>query len=246
VTAPGHTRVAPADFWDARILGWEESRYGSAAVAPGLLEGIAARASSSLRFRLHAAIALLAPHVRGRRVVELGCGSGLLAQPLMALGAAGYLGIDISPVAIARARERAAASGADVRFAVGAVAELEPQGEALTFSLGLFDWLTAAEIDRVFAAGAAGPYLHAVAERRGSIQQLGHRIYVHLAYGRRTGLAPRYHAIGEIVAAVRRHRALPANVFRDPRMSFGVFVTDLPLPATKLPDPIGGVAGQRR
>ena len=247
MTPPAHSHIAPADFWNARILGWEESRYAPAAVAPTLLEGIAARASSSVRFRLHAAVALLAPHLRGRRVVELGCGSGLLAQKLMALGAAGYLGIDISPVAIARARERAAAASSDaaVRFAVGAVADLEPLGDALTFSLGLFDWLTATEIDRVLAVGAAGPYLHAVAERRRSAQQLVHRLYVHLSYGRRTGFAPRYHPIAEIAAAVRRHHALPPNVFRDPRMSFGVFVTDLPLPVTALPDPVAGMAGQQ-
>lgn len=244
---PTRPRVVPVDFWNARILGWEDSRYGSAAVAPTLLEGIAARAAASLRFRLHATLALLAPHVRGRRLVELGCGSGLLAQKLMALGAAGYLGIDISPVAIARARERAAAaaSGADIRFAVGAVADLEPQGDALTFSLGLFDWLTAAEIDHVLAIGADGPYLHAVAERRWSVQQFVHRLYVHLSYGSRTGLAPRYHVIAEIAAAVRRHHAQPPNVFRDPRMSFGVFVTDLPLPATAPPDPVASLAGRR-
>ena len=189
----------------------------------------------------------MAPHLRGRRVVELGCGSGLLAQKLTALGAAGYLGIDISPVAIAKARERAAAtaSGAEIRFEVGAVADLRPQGDALTFSLGLFDWLTPGDIDRVLAAGAGGPYLHAVAERQWSVQQFVHRLYVHLSYGRRTGLAPRYHPIAEIAAAVRRHHVQPPNVFRDARMSFGVFVTDLPLPAAVLPDPVAGMVGQR-
>ncbi len=250
MTPPAAPRVAPVDFWNDKILGWEESRYAPAAAAPSLLEHpllerIAGRAASSLRFRLHAALTLLAPHVRGRHVVELGCGSGLLAGPLMALGVAGYRGIDISPVAIARARERAtaAAFGAKVNFAVAAAAELEPQGGALIFSLGLFDWLSAAEIDHVLAVGAADPYLHAVAERRRSVQQLVHRLYVHLSYGRRTGLAPRYHRIAEIAAAVRRHHPLPPNVFRDPRMSFGVFVTDLPLPATALPDPVAGMMG---
>lgn len=244
MTVPIHPRVTPAAFWDARILGWEKTRYTSAAAAPSVLEGLAARASSSLRFRLHAAVALLAPHLRGRRVVELGCGSGRLAQPVMALGAASYFGMDISPVAIARARARTAGiSEAAIGFAVGGVADLAPQGDALTFSLGLFDWLTDAEIDHVLAIGAAGPYLHAVAERRQSAPQLLHRLYVQFAYGRRTGYAPRYHRMAEIVAAVHRHHARPPNIYRDRRMSFGVFVTDLPLPAAPLPDPPTG-AGQ--
>lgn len=232
-------RLGPEEFWNAKILGWEASRYGAPTETPNLLEGIAARASSSLRFRLHAALSLLSPHVRGRRVVELGCGSGLLARHLMALGADSYLGVDISQVAIARARERLATHPAapGIRFMVGAVADLEPQGDALTFSLGLFDWLTPAEIDRVFAIGAAGPYLHAVAERRLSAQQLVHRLYVHFAYGRRTGFAPRYHTMAEIAAAAGRYGLAPPNVFRDRRMSFGVFVTDLSLPDVALPGP---------
>lgn len=249
MTTPAGRRVTPAEFWNTKILGWEESRYARAAAAATPLESIAANASSSLRFRLHAAVLLLAPHLRGRRVVELGCGSGLLAGPLMALGAAGYTGIDISPVAITRARERAAAipgTPGDIRFAVGSVVNLEPQGDALIFSLGLFDWLTDAEIAHILAVGAGGPYLHAVAERRWSAQQLAHRLYVHLSYGRRSGYAPRYYAVGEIAAAIRRAHGQPPNVFRDRRLSFGVFVTNLPLPAAPLPNPAAGIAGRGR
>ncbi|MBT5108905.1 MAG: class I SAM-dependent methyltransferase, partial [Rhodospirillaceae bacterium] len=44
------------------------------------------------------------PHVKGRRIVELGCGSGLLARDLLACGALSYQGFDISPIAIDRAR----------------------------------------------------------------------------------------------------------------------------------------------
>lgn len=249
MTIPASRRVTPAEFWDGKILGWEESRYARIAAAATPLEAIAAGASSSLRFRLHAAVLLLAPHLRGRRLVELGCGSGLLAEPLMALGAASYTGIDISPVAITRARERVAAipeAPADIRFAVGSVADLEPQGDALTFSLGLFDWLTDAEIAHILAVGAGGPYLHAVAERRWSAQQLAHRLYVYLSYGRRTGYAPRYHTVGEIAAAIRRSGGQPPNIFRDRRLSFGVFVTDLPLPPAPLPDPAASIAGRGR
>lgn len=216
-------RIDPKSFWDAKILGWEDSRYGDA--APGVVERIAGRISTSLRFRLEAAVTLLAPHLPGRRVVELGCGSGLLAERLMKLGAAGYQGYDISDAAVTRARQRQL--GPAIRFDVAAVDALGPQGDALVFSLGLFDWLTPAEIAQVFAIGRHGHYFHAVAERRRSIDQAIHRAYVHLSYGRRTGYAPRYHSMSEIDGLLGQSGLPPARVYRDSRMRFGVFVSDL-------------------
>ena len=220
-------------FWDAKILGWEESRYQSPRAAPTLIERIAGGVSTSLRFRREAALALLAPHVPGRRVVELGCGSGSLAGPVMALGAAAYHGIDLSPVAIARARERMAglAHSEHMRFDAGAVADLPPQGDAVVFSLGLFDWLSDAEIAHAFAIARAGTYLHALSERRGSPAQLLHRLYVWLSYGwRGGGYVPRYQSLGEIQECLARQGLPPCRAYRHPRLRFGMFVSNLPLP----------------
>jgi SAM-dependent methyltransferase len=221
----------PKTFWNAKILGWEASRYGGGA-APGVIEGLAGRASSSLRFRLDLAARLLAPHLAGRRVVELGCGSGLLAERLMTLGAASYQGYDLSDVAIERAEQRSARSPRReaMRFAVAAVADLPPQGDALIVSLGLVDWLAPADLDHLFALGRQGSCLHAVSERRRSATQLIHRAYVQLSYGRRNGgYAPRYHEMAELAAIARRQGVGRLNVFRHRRLRFGVFISDLPL-----------------
>lgn len=223
--------IDPQSFWNAKILGWEESRYQDR--APGLVERVAGRISTSLRFRLDAAVALLAPHLPGRRVVELGCGSGRLAPRLIALGAESYRGFDISDAAIGRAEARLAdvpASGGRMAFDVAAVTDIGPQGDALVFSLGLFDWLTPTEIAHVFRIGREGSYFHAVAERRRSLEQLIHRAYVQLSYGRRTGYAPRYHTTAEIDALLAEAGMGPASVYRHRRMRFGIFVSDLELP----------------
>ena len=269
--------IDPKSFWNAKILGWEDSRYKDPATAPSLAERIAGRVSTSLRFRLEEAVRLLAPHLPGRRVVELGCGSGLLAERLLALGAASYQGFDISDAAIARARSRHHAlaqietvcgppgslslpsspgltgqsmdprvkPGDDdmkrrpseignltrpMTFDVAAVEDLGSQGDALIFSLGLFDWLSSAEIAHVFSIGRQGSYFHAVAERRRSVEQIIHRAYVHFSYGRRTGYAPRYHATAEIDALLSASGRPPAKIYRHARMRFGIFVTDLTLP----------------
>ena len=51
---------------------------------------------------------LVAENIVGRHIVELGCGSGLLAMPLLEAGAATYRGMDISNVAIEAALARSA------------------------------------------------------------------------------------------------------------------------------------------
>ncbi|PKU24306.1 class I SAM-dependent methyltransferase [Telmatospirillum siberiense] len=223
--------IDPRSFWNAKILGWEDSRYADA--APSLVERIAGGISTSLRFRLETAVTLLGPHLAGRRVVELGCGSGLLAARLMAAGAASYQGFDISDAAIDRARARLSGQPQIGRMAfdVADVSKIGPQGDALVFSLGLFDWLSPDDIVHVFKLGRQGSYFHAVAERRPrSVEQMIHRTYVQLSYGRRTGYAPRYHSMAEINELLAKAALPPANVYRHRRMRFGIFVSDLAIP----------------
>jgi ribosomal protein L11 methyltransferase len=54
--------------------------------------------------------------VRGARVLDYGCGSGILAIAAMKLGAGDALGVDIDPEAVAAARANAARNGAAARF----------------------------------------------------------------------------------------------------------------------------------
>jgi SAM-dependent methyltransferase len=228
-------RADPKEFWEDKILEWEGSRYGGS--LPNVTEGLAGKVSSSLRFRLQAALAILGPQVRGRRVVELGCGSGLLAEALITAGAVGYQGYDISEKAIANAKTRLAASPAADRitFTVSRTEALGPQSDAVVLSLGLFDWLTPQEISHVLSIGRQGSYFHAVAEKRHSLQQWIHRAYVHVAYGHRTGgYVPQYHSMKQIVGLAAGVGLPPPNVYRDPRMSFGIFVSSLPLPEGRI------------
>lgn len=225
--------MSPADFdprafWEAKILDWEASRYGAADRAPTVMERIAGRASWSLRFRLEAALALLTPVVAGRPVLELGCGSGLLAEPLMAAGAAAYHGMDFAETAILRARQRVA-DGPHARrisFEAAPVAAAANPDDAVVISLGLLDWLEPRDLRHVLSLGRRG-FLHTFSERRASPQQWIHRLYVHAAYGRRNrGYAPRYHKASDLAAMAAAGSTQP-SVIRDPRLTFGVFLTDL-------------------
>ena len=94
-------------------------------VDPGRAFGSGSHASTRL------ALAALGDVVRGgERVVDVGCGSGVLAVAALALGAAGALATDVDPEALAATRANAERNGvADRLRVVPALADIPP-GEA--------------------------------------------------------------------------------------------------------------------
>ena len=223
-------------FWEEKILTWERGRYTAQPQGGSLIERLADRASNSLRFRLSITKELLRPHVAGKRVVELGCGSGLLAADLRSMGASDYQGYDISENAVSHAQELAAKQGLGetVRFEACAVESLPELQADIVFSLGLLDWLDDSALAWVFRIGGKADFLHAISERRVAISQYIHRLYVYLSYGRRTGsYLPRYYANAEMEAlAMPRHND-KLYIYRDSRLSFGALISTLPIDETE-------------
>lgn len=86
----------------------------------------------------------------GKRAADVGCGAGLLAEPLTRLGAA-VTGIDPAPENVAAARLHAAGQGLEIDYRVGSVDVLE----------GPYDLVTSLEViehvdePRVFIGGLA-------------------------------------------------------------------------------------------
>jgi 2-polyprenyl-6-hydroxyphenyl methylase/3-demethylubiquinone-9 3-methyltransferase len=67
----------------------------------------------------------------GRTALDVGCGAGLLAEPLARLGAE-VTGLDASPELIAAAREHAAAGGLTIDYRAGELSALEGQFDLVT------------------------------------------------------------------------------------------------------------------
>jgi len=70
----------------------------------------------------------------GRRAADVGCGAGLLAEPLARLGAE-VTGLDAAPENVAAAREHALGQGLAIDYKVGSVEALEPAAYDLVTSL---------------------------------------------------------------------------------------------------------------
>jgi SAM-dependent methyltransferase len=221
--------VDAKEFWETKLLGWEQGRYGRPDRPLGFLEWIANRSSASLRFRVTIVPELLKAFLLNKKVVELGCGSGLIAEKFLDYGASSYLGIDIAESAIEKARSRYG-NDARMQFQVGSVAGLPPLSADLVVSLGLFDWLTDDEIAAVFRQSGKADFLHAIAERRPGIQQWLHRSYVQLAYGYRTDqYRPRYLTCEHVKSLSAAGASRPLYVYRNWRLSFGALLSSLPI-----------------
>jgi ribosomal protein L11 methyltransferase len=88
---------------------------------PGLAFGTGTHATTALCLEWLDAVPLA-----GRRVFDVGCGSGILAIAALALGAAHAVALDIDPQALLATRENAARNRVEARLEVRAAAEPWP------------------------------------------------------------------------------------------------------------------------
>jgi SAM-dependent methyltransferase len=110
---------------------------------------------------------LAAPDVATARVLEIGCGGGgNLIPAAAAFPEATFVGIDVSPVQIGQARERAAAAGlANIAFHGASVTEVDASWGAFDYIVchGVYSWVPAevrrailrVTAERLSASGAA-------------------------------------------------------------------------------------------
>lgn len=87
----------------------------------------------------------------GKRVLDVGCGAGLLCEPLARLGAA-VTGIDAAPENVEAAKAHAALSGLTIDYRAGSVEDLGGDMFDLVTSLEVVEHVTD---PRVFVAGLA-------------------------------------------------------------------------------------------
>src|SRR3546814_11153221 len=64
----------------------------------------------------------------GRSAIDVGCGAGLLAEPLARMGAK-VTGVDAAPENIAAARDHAAGQGLAIAYFAGEIGALPPRSE---------------------------------------------------------------------------------------------------------------------
>ena len=123
----------------------------------------------------------------GKRALDVGCGAGLLAEPLARLGAA-VTGIDAAAEAIGVAREHAAQSGLAIDYRAGGIEQIDGERFDLVTSLEVIEHVTdpAAFVGGLARALAPGGLLVMSTPNRTALSRLA---MITLAEG--TGRIPR-------------------------------------------------------
>ncbi len=100
------------EYWKEHILSWEASAYyKDSGKQPRFWDRLSTLfRGQGMYVRMDAALKLAAPHLKDLTVLDIGCASGRFAFELLEAGARRVIGVDVSPAAIAAAKERQAAS----------------------------------------------------------------------------------------------------------------------------------------
>ena len=141
------------DYWKQHVMSWEAGAYYK---DDGRKPSFWDRMSTPFRgdgmyVRMDAALRLVAPHVKGRTVLDIGCASGRFAFQLLEAGAAKVIGLDVSPAAIESAeRQRLQSPYADrLEFKMADLMQPTvqlPEVDLIT-ALGVLEYFDMAELD---------------------------------------------------------------------------------------------------
>jgi len=160
----------PKAFWEARIESWDASRHEGKKNALSFLHWATKNPDESVHFRNQVVLEHITPHIQGKRVVELGCGTGRMALELMERGAGSYCGYDFTPSGIRIAQKRIEKIERNdlrnsIHFELADIATLQKIEADFVFSMGLFYWIPPPLIDHVFSISQGIDFLHNFSEK---------------------------------------------------------------------------------
>lgn len=201
------------EFWDNKIIGWENDRYQNIKIGDK-------NKLNSVKYRLYVCEKILSKIVKGKNIIEIGCGSGLLASNLIKKGAKSYAGYDLSKNAIIRAKS-INKNNSKIKFYNKEILKITRSNKYdIIFSLGLIDWLNNKELNYLAKLSENKFWLHSFSEKRLSIIQFIHKVYVLLYYGIKNGLyIPRYDNKLKILTYFGKKKI---KFIKHKKLSFGV------------------------
>lgn len=205
------------EFWNQKILLWENKKYDN---APKLLD-----VNSSIKYRLYLAASLLHQISEKKSLLELGCGSGRLWEQIKSLNLNSYEGMDFSEAAIT-AFQNKTKDFKDFKISLlcSDCTDNIPSAD-IVISLGLLDWLSMKQIKKIANSCQTSLYFHSFSEKKISISQIAHSLYVFISYGYRTKTySPCYRNADDLLSVF----GTKAKIYRDPKLSFGAFIHNLP------------------
>jgi len=219
------------DYWNQKIKIWAETSYNREAKTQGLWNKLFQILRKSIDERLHTALQILEPHIKGKSILDLGCGTGNLGFALMERGCSQYIGVDISEMAIEECRRMATSLGLKDRMTFICSGLFEdcslPQAD-ITTGLGLLDWLHPHDVERLMSLMKNRRFLFSYSEQDNSIAELMHRIYlVKRLQWKNTGVNA-YHFKRQFIDNILKKNTMNNVTFiKNKKMRFGVIFHNL-------------------
>lgn len=173
-------------YWENKIIGWEKTIYNDKIfIKTSLLEKVAARFRGILKKRLDVTEKLVAPYIKNKIVIDLGCGSGILIQRLLQYEPKKIIGVDIAKSAIKLAEKniKEAKEERKAKFIcvdVRGNAKILKDGDII-IGVGFIDYFNDKELLALFKNLKGKKILLSFPEKILSLREILHRIYLMLS-----------------------------------------------------------------
>ncbi len=173
------------DYWNKKLVDWEKNIYENDTKNQSMLEKGANKFRGILKLRLERAEQLLEPYIKDKTVIDLGCGTGILAFRLISKGAKKVIGIDISKNAIISANEKSKSFGIDEKCKFLNADIRDPSVKIppcdIIIGIGLIDYLDADDLTILFNKINGSKFLFSFPEKKITLREIMHRIYLKLS-----------------------------------------------------------------
>jgi cyclopropane fatty-acyl-phospholipid synthase-like methyltransferase len=153
---PRDQKSESARYWEEHLQSWEASAYfRDGQQTAGWWDRLSTVfRGDAMYVRMNTALELIAPHLNGMTVLDVGCASGRFAFQMIQAGAQKVHGTDISEDALALARKRAAELGMEGKAEFFAADVVQPNSP-----LPRVDLVTALGVIEYFDADAMSAFL---------------------------------------------------------------------------------------
>ncbi len=173
-------------YWESKITEWEQTIYSdkkSSTVT--FLERVASLFRKILKKSLEVAEKLVADHIKGKVVVDLGCASGIFLINLLKHKPKKLIGVDIAPSAIQAANAKAKELGITrkVKFVEADTRKKTDflDNADIIIGIGFIDYLNQKELISLFKNIKNKRFLFSFPEKIISPRETLHHIYLRLA-----------------------------------------------------------------
>jgi 2-polyprenyl-3-methyl-5-hydroxy-6-metoxy-1,4-benzoquinol methylase len=215
------------NFWENKIQAWEKDRYRVEDDESKVKTDSSHLAGSSLQFRFESTAELLKPYLDGKKILDIGCGTGIFYNELKDTNLAHYYGFDFAENAILEGKKKFEGDEKCSLFA-STIEDFDFPECDIAIALGVLDWLENDEIEALFKKTYPRKFLFAISEKKPSITLWIHAIYCFLSYGWKTqGYVPKYHTTDEIIKIAEAVGYKNIKIYRHPKLRFGAYVYSL-------------------